>query len=47
MYNALVAYAARLDELKKVRDQLIADIAAHEQRLSEAENATCERTWGA
>lgn len=46
MYNALVAYAARLDELKKVRDQLIADIAAHEQKLSEAENATCERTWG-
>ena len=36
MRDALVAYADRLDELKKVRDQLVKDIAAHEAKESEA-----------
>jgi len=43
MYAALDAYATRLEELQKVREQLVKDIADHEARVEEASNDTREK----
>ena len=43
MYAALDAYATRLEELQKVREQLVKDIADHEARVEEASNNTREK----
>ena len=42
-YVALCNYANRLDKLRVVRNQLVADIAAHEAKLAEAKDKVSEK----
>lgn len=42
-YVALCNYADRLDKLRVVRNQLVADIAAHEAKLAEAKDKVSEK----